>query len=148
MMKMDVDPQTLEIVLNMLKIDESYRRFPFIDSTGHSAIGLGRNLSSVGISLDESIYLATNDIRSLNGELINSFAWFNNLSKNRAAAILDMAYNLGMEGFCTFRKFIGYMEIGDYANAAKEGLNSKWSSQVGMRAQRLMHIIETDQLPT
>ncbi|EHP39407.1 lysozyme [Cupriavidus basilensis OR16] len=49
-------------LLAELKRDEDLRLKPYVDTVGKTSIGIGRNLDDVGISQEEAIFLAQNDI--------------------------------------------------------------------------------------
>ena len=48
--------------------------------------------------------------------------------------LVNMAFNLGISGLKTFRLMIAAIERQDWVDAAREGLDSRWSGQVGDRA--------------
>lgn len=55
-------PESRQKLKNMLVQDESYRQFPYTDTTGHLTVGIGRNISQRGISTTEASQLLDNDI--------------------------------------------------------------------------------------
>jgi len=125
---------------------EGTELMPYVDTTGHVTIGVGRNLTSVGISWQEAMILLENDIQRIQKEADDNFPWFKNLSPNRQIVVLDMIFNLGLSGFMGFRKTISFIRRGQWENAAREMLNSIWAQQVGSRADRLSHIMLTNEL--
>lgn len=68
---------------------------------------------------------------------------FQNLNDPREAALVDMAYNLGRAGLSGFHQFLGYVALGDWANAEDAGYASKWALQVPNRAGRVLAMIAT-----
>ena len=54
-----------------------------------------------------------------------------------------MAFNLGIYGLLTFKKFLKYLKNEEYVKASKEMLDSKWAKQVGSRARELSEQIRT-----
>jgi len=79
----------------------------------------------------------------INRDLENAFpAWYNDLDRNRQDVIINMVYNLGLQGFRKFKKMIHCLEIKDYTGATMEMLQSKWAKQVGKRADRLAKIMK------
>jgi len=69
--------------------------------------------------------------------------WFTELDEVRQAVLVDMGYNLGIDGLLKFKRTLGSVESGNYANAAIQMLESKWATQVGHRAERLSDMMET-----
>jgi lysozyme len=125
---------------------ESYRQYPYTDTTGHITIGIGRNLSDRGISTTEALSLLDDDVLYFSGQLNHYLPFFVNLSENRQIALIDMCFNLGTKGLLNFTQMIDALEKGDYEAAAKEMLNSKWATQVGERATTLANIIRTGEI--
>ena len=48
--------------------------------------------------------------------------------------VLDMAYNMGMEGLKTFRYMLAALKAGNWLSASMEMLDSRWAGQVNTRA--------------
>lgn len=121
---------------------EGLRLKPYRDRGGKLSIGIGRNLDDVGISPIEAHILCDNDInRALAWLAVRHGDWLLSLDPVRQAAVVNMGFNLGPEGFDTFKLFIAAMVERDYARAAIEMLHSDWSTQVGNRATELAGII-------
>lgn len=132
-------------LLAQLKVDEGFRGYAYPDSNGWLTIGYGRLIDrrkGGSISQDESLYLLQNDIKAKGTQLM-TYAWFNNQDGVRQAALTNMCFNLGLEGLLHFPHFLGYMLIKDYPKAVKELTGTPWHTQVGVRADRIIHLIET-----
>ena len=127
---------------DMLIRHEGLRLKPYKCPAGHLTIGVGRNLEANGISEREAMTLLENDINWA-AACAASFDWFPGLSGPRQAAIIDMVFNLGPDRFRGFRRMIGALARGDYAEAAREAMDSKWATQVGARAVRVTGMIRS-----
>jgi len=132
-------------LLSQIERDEGFRQFPYADSVGVWTIGIGRNLESNGVSLEEARYLAQNDIEKITAALRQRLHWFDTHSECRQAVLINMAFNMGIGGLLGFKKLIAALEVGDYQIAAEEMLNSKWAKQVGVRAERLAKQMTTNE---
>ena len=139
-------PEARQKLKGLLVQHESYRQFPYSDTTGHLTVGIGRNLSDRGISTTEAVYLLDDDISYFTSKLNHFLPFFVKLDENRQIALLDMCFNLGIQGFLNFTQMIVALESGNYELAAKEMLDSKWAQQVGERATLLANIVRTGQL--
>jgi len=139
-------PESRQKLKSLLTLHESYRQFPYTDTTGHLTIGIGRNLSDRGISAQEAYYLLDEDIQYFTDKLNHFLPFFHGLSENRQIALIDMCFNVGIQGFLNFRKAIVALEAWDYERAAKEILDSRWADQVGERARKIADIVKTDEL--
>lgn len=133
---------TFRAKLKQMLIDhEGYARYPYIDSTHHVTIGIGYNLTDRGIS-DQWINQTFNDDIDFFNDRLSEFCWFHSLSDNQKMALINMAFNLGLKKFLTFKRMLSYLQQHDYIHAAYEMLDSKWSRQVGQRAQDLAKLME------
>lgn len=132
-----------EALVQQLIDHEGLRLKPYVDTVGKTTIGVGRNLTDVGISRDEALALLEHDIDAAIADLAASFGWFASLDAIRQRAVVDMRFNLGAGGIRTFVHFLHAMAIGDYVGAARELRSSKWATQVGDRAQAIAAMIET-----
>ena len=130
----------------LLVLHESCKLFPYTDTTGNLTIGIGRNLTTRGISTNEAYEMLDDDIAYFTDKLQNNTEFFNTLDDIRQAAIVDMCFNLGINGFLEFKEMLSALESRDYNKAATEMLNSKWAHQVGERATCLATIIQTGKL--
>lgn len=122
---------------------EGLRKFPYTDTTGHLTIGVGRSLSVRGISEHEAFILLDDDMMWFTDKMTVTFPWFVTLDENRQLALIDMAFNLGMNGFLEFHEMIHALDRHDFDRAAECLLDSKYAGQVGERAVELANIIKT-----
>lgn len=130
-------------IKNLLVQHESFRQFPYADVTGHLTIGIGRNLDDRGISTTEAFYLLDDDIMYFSTKLAHFLQCFTQLDENRQIALIDMAFNLGIQGILNFKEMISALDSHDYERASEEIINSKWYKQVGERATCISNIIKT-----
>lgn len=115
------------------------------DSEGYWTIGYGRMIDKRlggGITEDEAHVLLINDIKRTDYELRTAFRWFARLDNTRRAALIDMAYNLGLPRLVGFSKMIAALNAGECEEAAREALDSKWARQVGKRAHDIADMIK------
>lgn len=125
---------------------------------GYPTIGVGRNLKTNplteeeqkacgdiynGITKNAALLLLRNDIEKVNEKCKTKINFYPYLDNERQYAILDMAFNLGIDGLLKFKKMLSYMSLRDYKNAARECLNSNYARQTGKRAKRIAKLIET-----
>jgi len=125
------------MALNGLKMDEGFKSRAYTCTAGKLTVGYGRNLEDRGLSIAEAKLLLKNDIKNTTRLLNDRYGWFHVLSEARQYVCINMAFNLGMAGFDTFKKMHAAILLGEFEIAAKEMLDSKWATQVGDRARRL-----------
>jgi lysozyme len=136
-------PEGRQKLKALLISHEQYRQFPYTDTTGHLTVGIGRNLSARGISTTEAIQLLDDDILYFSSKLAHFLDCFTELNEARQIALIDMCFNLGVQGFLNFKEMINALNAHDYDRAADEMVKSKWHDQVGERATCLENIIRT-----
>lgn len=131
-----------ELVKEQLRRHEGYRRKPYSDTVGKITIGIGRNLTDVGLLGDEIEFLFANDVaRALEiAKVFISKERFNELSEERKAVIVNMAFNLGSR-LHNFKRFRFALLDRDWTTAGDELLASKWAQQVGKRAHELANLM-------
>jgi len=125
-----------------LKRDEGLWLKPYRDTVGKLTIGIGRNLDDVGIFENEAEAMLANDITRVCADLDRVLFWWRNLSEVRQRVMVNMAFNLGIQGLLKFKKSLDAARDGDFITAAKEMLDSAWAIQVGARADRLAKMME------
>jgi lysozyme len=137
-----------------LEQDEGLRLYVYDDANGqpigpgshvigHPTIGIGRALDVHGITKEEATYLLGNDIESIGEQIEAAIPWIGQLDDARAEVLVEMAFNLGINGLLQFKNTLADVKAGNYAKAADEMLESRWASQVGKRAKRLAEQMRT-----
>jgi lysozyme len=133
-------------ITDQLRRDESEVLHAYPDSLGYLTIGVGRLIDvrkNGGISKDESAYLLNNDIRRTTTDLAKALPWASTLDPVRFAVLINMAFNMGVDGLLEFHNTLASVQAGNYDAAANGMLNSKWARQVGARATRLAQQMRT-----
>ncbi len=138
-----------------LKRDEGERLRPYVDTVGKITIGVGHNLTDLGISQAISDALLAEDIAGAEWLLDTYFTWWRTLDEPRQLVVLNLAFNLGprreqperiaaRKGLLAWTATMGHIQAGDYLAAAESLLgNQKWVGQVGKRAKRLADMLSS-----
>ena len=129
-----------------LMAGEGYRQFLYIDSRGLPTVGIGRCLSTNGISLDEALFLLDNDISRCEKELWHYAPWYADLDDARKCVILDMTFQLGIEAVLNFKAMIACINAKSWKGAAQAMLDSAWDSETPKRCHDLALAMETGSL--
>lgn len=130
----------MEKAAELVRIHEGLRLRPYQCTAGKTTIGYGRNLDDKGISQGEAELMLVADLTECETDL-EGFPWWERLSDNRKAALIDMRFNLGGAGLRQFKAMLVCIALGDYAGAAREMLDSRWARQVGNRADELSKLM-------
>jgi len=110
---------------------------PYHCTADKLTIGVGRNIQDRGITEDEARYLLKNDIKIVEDELLTRQPVVAGLDSVRQRVLVDMGFNLGLPILMKFQNMWSAIEDGDYHEAARQMMDSRWASQVGQRAERL-----------
>ena len=130
---------SVDAIKSRLKEYEGYRRLPYRCTEGYLTIGIGRNLESVGLSESESEYLLVNDIQQAVQDCENTFPWFKKLTHGRKEVLVEMRFQLGIDGVKKFKNMLKFVEDGKYTEASQEMINSAWHKQTPRRCEELAH---------
>jgi len=120
---------------------EGLRQRPYMDTAGKLTIGVGRNLTDRGLSLDEVNLLLDNDIASAREDVLHAIPWSRQLDTDRFDVLVNMCFNLGIPRLIGFKNFLASLRVGAYDAAAQYMLDSRWATQVGARATELAAIV-------
>jgi lysozyme len=130
-------------LVRQIELHEGTRLKPYRCTAGKLTIGVGRNLEDRGISLSEARILLANDLADVRNGLRNALPWVAQLDDVRQRVLIDMAFNLGIQGLLAFKRTLKAVRQGQYQQAAAMMLQSRWATQVGQRAQRLSRMMAT-----
>jgi len=117
--------------------DEGERLKPYIDTVGKVTIGVGRNLTDVGITPAESAAMLGGDIARVDVEAAARMPWLAGCPEPVQRGVKNMLFNMGWPRLSGFKNMLRALEEKRWDDAATEALNSTWATQVGARAQRI-----------
>ena len=135
--------------------DEDRRLKPYLDCCGKYwrectcvvkgklTIGVGRNLDDRGITHTESLYLLDNDTSDFRKGLVMALPWTATLDEARFGVLVNMAFNLGLDGLLLFKNMLLCIRLEQWDKAATHLLDSTYAKQVGDRAKRLAEQLRT-----
>jgi lysozyme len=123
--------------------DEGLRLRPYVDSVGKTTIGIGRNLTDVGISRDEATLLLEHDIDRACRGLDELMPWWKGLDDVRQRVLVNMSFNLGIAVLMGFHNTLQAVREARWQDAHDGMLASLWAHQVGDRAKRLAEMMLT-----
>ena len=136
----------LEKTAAYLEQEEGYRPHVYRCTSGALTIGIGYNLDG-GMPHDEAALLLRYRLGKIQAALASRLPFFKGLSEVRQAALISMAYQMGVDGLLIFRRTLASIEAGHYDTAGREMLESKWARQTPARAQRTAYMIRYDRWP-
>ena len=153
--KIDKLPVNTGDLVSDLKRDEGVVLHTYKDSLGLKTIGTGHLVDKKGgiplrkiigedkdkISMEENDYILQYDIGRVSKDLYSRLPWLKDKPDNVQKSLVNMAFNLGVDGLLKFKNTLKSIKNDEYTNASRGMLNSKWAGQVGNRATRLASIV-------
>lgn len=138
----------LDSITQQIKKDEGLVLHAYTDTVGMLTIGYGRLIDKRrggGISEAEAEFLLKNDIDRKLRDLRTRLPLFDKLDDARKGVLMNMAFQMGVDGLLKFNKTLTLIEAGDYKAAADNMLKSLWAKQTPARAQRMAEQLRTGQ---
>lgn len=132
-------------VYSLLRYHEGVRYVSYPDSRGNPTIGIGHKLTTP--LTDTAVNQILHD--DVNHTLVElqRLTWFQKLDNVRAMAIVDMAFDMGVEGVLGFEAMIRAIAHENWVGAHDEVINSKWITEVGKRASDVATMLLTGLWP-
>jgi len=121
-------------LIEQIKYHEGLRLKPYVCTAGKLTIGYGRNLEDRGITKYEAELLLSHDLAEVESQLKDKLEFWTALDHVRQAVLINMAFNIGINGLMKFKKTLTMIGDGDYSDAAIEMMDSRWAKQVPKRA--------------
>ena len=142
--------QEVNPVVELLKVQEGFRAEAYTDTRGNLTIGYGTDLS-FGISRDEGEDLLRSRLDKSLTYL--AFRWkpywgwggrwwpFTGMPSETRRSLLDMSYQLGVNGVLEFTEMLAALERGDCPSAKAAALDSAWHRETPERAVRVTALL-------
>lgn len=129
--------------------DEGWRTKPYRCTEGHLTIGVGHKLLPHEMDIQEASTewiwstLRQDAIMAIRGcEMIFGKMW-DSFGQVRQRALANMVFQMGMYRVLGFKRMIDAIMRGDWVEASKEALDSKYARQTPVRARRVAQMLRT-----
>lgn len=141
--------------------EEGFRAEPYLDTKRLWTFGIGfclertyitcpmwkylldNKLIDIRITREGAEYLTQQRLDVLAIGVPRLFKNWHALNEVRRNVLLSMAYQMGVEGLAEFRNMRAAIDRGDFKEAAKEGLDSKWA-KVDSPARAKRHMLQLE----
>lgn len=136
-----------------IEFEEGRKLHVYTCTAGHRTIGIGHNLDVKpafnGQRIPDVIsdqmcdLLFDRDLADMTTQL--NFTWLPNtkLDQTRRDAVLNMCFQLGVNGVMRFKFMLNALERADWVAAKAHALDSNWAKQTPERANRVANQILT-----
>jgi len=142
-------------LIAQLKFEEGERLHRYLDIYGNPSIGVGHNLKTSpclnGVKIGDTItqsqcdILLSMDAKLTEDQVAGRWAGFRGLDQPRKDACLNMAFNLGVDGFMEFKNMRAALTAKDWQKAAAEIKSSRAHAELPHRYDRIISQILTGQ---
>lgn len=144
-------------LINRFIYHEGLRLEPYRCTRGKLTIGIGRCIDTNpftteeliaigdwghGITREAAYMLCKNDIKKSVEDLRKNVPFFDKLDNERQYALIDMCFQLGINGLLKFKKMLSAMGVGNYREASRQCLDSEYAKQTPRRANEIANCIE------
>ena len=112
------DAGAVSAVAERIRVEEGFRGAPYEDTRGNSTIGYGTKLP---ITKAEGAWLLETRLADTHARLAKAWEPYEGQNPARQHALLDMAYELGVEGLLGFHDMLAALEREDWAARERGG---------------------------
>ena len=120
---------------------EGIKLKPYRCTAQKLTIGVGRNLDDRGISQATATQMLEEDIEIVLDELKRALPFWEKLKWNYKEALVDLAFNMGVPRLMMFKRMLAAIEADEPEKASEELLDSRYASQVGVRASNIAALL-------
>jgi len=124
-------------LLNSIRKHEGFRSKCYSDTLGFDTIGYGFAIKDLVLDEDICNIILQRKLESLIRSIEFKFKWYADLPNAVKDVVIEMCYQLGVNGVSKFKKTIEHLKCEEWELAADEMLDSKWAVQTPNRAKAL-----------
>ena len=136
-------------LIEQLNRDEGRSRSAYQDHLGFWTIGAGILIDARkggGLDDEEINWLLARRIEKARAALAKRLPWFDKLDRVRQDGLVNMAYQLGVDGVMGFPRMLGALRDQRWHEAETQALDSLWAKQTPARARRIAHQFATGEM--
>lgn len=147
----------IEYAQALVERHEAFRANVYWDGTGapieagafgNPTVGFGLNVGpSGGMTEGEARTVLWLRLMAIRAQVQNIDKWLASLSPQRQAVVLDVAYNVGVQGWIGFVETRAALQAGDFERAAAELLQSDAARLLPARYDEDARILATGKFP-
>ena len=124
-------------LLNSIRKHEGFRAKVYKCSESFDTIGYGFAIKDLVLDEDIANIILQRKLEALIRGIEFRFGWFADLPGTVKDVVIEMSFQLGVNGVSKFKKTIEHLKCEEWESAADEMLDSKWAVQTPNRAKAL-----------
>ena len=130
-------------LLDKIKEHEGFRSTVYQCTEGYDTIGYGFAIKDLELTEEIAEQILIQKLSKLESKVRKKFDWYMYLPQEGKDVIINLCYQLGINGFSKFKKTIYLLETEQYEEASVEMLDSLWAKQTPRRAKELSEVIRS-----
>ena len=130
-------------LLDKIKEHEGFRSTVYQCTQGYDTIGYGFAIKDLELTEEIAEQILIQKLSKLESKVRKKFDWYMYLPQEGKDVIINLCYQLGINGFSKFKKTIYLLETEQYKEASVEMLDSLWAKQTPRRAKELSEVIRS-----
>ena len=134
--------------VELLKIYEGFVDKPYYCPAGYLSVGYGHNLETgrkvvslegrdyadLPLTEGEATVILLDDIEEVSRDIQRRFSEFKGIPEDKQGVLIRMAFQMGVGGVMKFKMMLSALRSGDFKEAARQMLDSRWAKQTVVRA--------------
>lgn len=137
-------------IFDILEREEGFSATPYVDTEGYVTIGYGTKLSTKNAPIEYfTLTVTKKTAQTMLEEHLKGCSRYlarknlTHVNSARYMILQSMCYQLGEAGLDSFKKMWKAIEKGDWNEAARQALDSKWYQQTPSRSNRHAEVLRT-----
>ena len=131
----------MEDLLKKIKEHEGFRSRVYKCTEGYDTIGYGFAIKDLELDEDIAEEILLRKLEKLIKRIRDKFDWLDTVPHEVQGVLVNMSYQMGVNGVSKFKKALHAMQMFQWKIAADELLDSRWAKQTPNRAKELSDII-------
>ena len=124
-------------LIEQIKESEGFRPTVYKCTEGYDTIGYGFAIKDLVLGEDICDIILERKIAELKLRIKQKLPFYDDMPEKAQDVIVEMCYQMGINGFSKFKKTIDHLMRKDYKAASVEMLDSRWAKQTPNRAKKL-----------
>ena len=131
----------MENLLKRIKHHEGFMDKVYKCTEGYDTIGYGFAIKDLILDEDIAEEILLRKVEKLIARVRKKFDWLDTVPPAVQGVLVEMSYQMGVNGVSKFKKALHAMQMFQWKLAADELLDSRWAKQTPNRAKDLSNII-------
>ena len=131
----------MDDLLKKIKEHEGFKSRVYKCTEGYDTIGYGFAVKDLELDEDIAEEILLRKLEKLIQRVRAKFKWLDTVPHEVQGVLVNMSYQMGVNGVSKFKKALHAMQMFQWKIAADEWMDSRWARQTPNRAKELSNII-------